>query len=94
MAEGWAVRRSTRDMKSHTSGAQTCWAAIMPTAGAETCLVTMCVAEDGRTVEMVVMLPPGIRVLVSRQKHSIEHLVGGATTGSFSAPGEFHLGWV
>ena len=41
---------------------------------------------------MVVSLLPGISMLVSRRKQSVEHLVDRATVGLSSAPGEFSLG--
>ncbi|CAD6243246.1 unnamed protein product [Miscanthus lutarioriparius] len=48
----------------------------MTTAGAETCFESVCVAEDGGTVEMVLTLLPEIIMLMLRQRRPIEHLVG------------------
>ncbi|CAD6235812.1 unnamed protein product [Miscanthus lutarioriparius] len=47
---------------------------------------------EGVVQTMVVSLLPGISMLVSRRKQSVEHLVDRATVGLSSAPGEFSLG--
>jgi len=56
----------------------------MPTAGAETCLASVCVAEDGGTVEMVLTLLLEIRMLMLRQRRAVEHLVGEVLMASSS----------
>jgi hypothetical protein len=56
----------------------------MPTAGAATCLASVCVADDGGTVVMVLTLLPETSMLVLWQRRVVEHLVGEVLIASSS----------